>query len=121
MDKYTSWRQDKQKYHFFWKNTKSTMETLIARLNHVAYLMDMLRHFMSRLWMALHRTQLHKFTFLKSSKKDDLDFMLYFLKIAASKGVSLNSLSFRNPTHIYHSDASLYGIGGYNIILSGTA
>jgi hypothetical protein len=88
------------------------METFIGRLNHVAHLMDMLRHFMTRLWMALHHTQFHKFTFLTSSKKYDLNLMLYFLKIATSNGVSLNNLSFRKPTHIYHFDAYLHGIEG---------
>jgi hypothetical protein len=96
------------------------METLIGRLNHVAYLMDMLRHFMSRFHMALHRTTLHRFTFLRLCEKEDLKLMLYFLQIAALNGVSMNNLYFRKPTHIYRSDASLHGIGGYSI-LSGKA
>jgi hypothetical protein len=31
------------------------------------------------------------------------------------KGVSLNNLVFRKPTHILRSDSSLFGLGGYNI------
>jgi hypothetical protein len=42
--------------------------------------------------------------------------MQKFLIIAANKGVSLNTLSFRSPTHIYGSDASLHGLGGYNLL-----
>jgi hypothetical protein len=49
MDKYNTWCQDINNILSTGKVTKSTMETLIGRLNHVAYLMDMLRHLMSRL------------------------------------------------------------------------
>jgi hypothetical protein len=42
--------------------------------------------------------------------------MLFFLEKAHSKGVSMNNLSYRKPTHIYQSDSSLHGIGGYNIL-----
>lgn len=70
--------------------------------------------------MALQRTSLHRFTCLRACEKDDLILMLHYLKIAAFKGVSMNNLSFRKPTHLYRSDASLHGIGGYNV-LSGKA
>lgn len=93
------------------------MESLVGRLNHIAFLMHMLKHFMSRLWMALCWTQTHKFTYLKSTEKADLELMLFFLQIAALKGVSLNNLSFRKPTDIYRLDASLHGIRWFNILL----
>ena len=37
------------------------------------------------------------------------------ISIASTTGVSLNNLSFRTPTHLYRSNASLHGMGGYNI------
>jgi hypothetical protein len=116
MDKYTAWCQDINDIISSGKVKQSTMETLVGCLNHVAYLMDMLQHFMSRLRMALQRSSLHQFTILKTSEKDVLKLMIHFLHIAASKGVSVNNLSFRKPNHVYHSDASLHGIGGYNIL-----
>jgi len=45
--------------------------------------------------------------------------MLLFLNKAAD-GVSFNNLVFRKPTLIYRSDASEFGVGGYNIV-SGVA
>ncbi len=39
--------------------------------------------------------------------------MLGFLKIA-NKGISLNSIAFRQPTHIYRSDSCPTGLGGYS-------
>ena len=96
------------------------MDSLIGRLNHVSFLMDMLRHFMSRLRHALHRTVLHRSTYLSNCEKAGLGLMQHFLHIASTKGVSLNNLAYRQPTHFYRSDASLFGLGGYNI-LSGKA
>jgi hypothetical protein len=39
--------------------------------------------------------------------------MLGFLKIA-NKGISLNSIAFRQPMHIYRSDSCPAGLGGYS-------
>ncbi len=39
--------------------------------------------------------------------------MLGFLKIA-NKGINLNSIAFRQPTHIYRSDSCPAGLGGYS-------
>jgi hypothetical protein len=54
-------------------------------------------------------------TTLSSNELDDLrlhkDFLLY-----ANAGVSLNIISFRKPTCIYCSDASEFGLGGYNVL-----
>jgi hypothetical protein len=28
----------------------------------------------------------------------------------------MNNISYRRPAHIYYSDASLHGVGGYNVL-----
>jgi hypothetical protein len=66
------------------------------------------------------RATLNKFTFLRICEKEDLYIMLKFLEIATTEGIPMNNLIYRYPTHIYQSDASLFGLGGYNI-LSGRA
>jgi hypothetical protein len=43
----------------------------------------------------------------------DLEMFLGFLKIA-NDGISLNSIAFRRPTHIYRSDLCPAGLGGYS-------
>ncbi len=43
----------------------------------------------------------------------DLQMMLEFLKIA-NRGISLNIIAFRRPTHIYRSDSCPAGLGGYS-------
>ena len=43
----------------------------------------------------------------------DLELMLYFLE-KANKGIDLNMLAYRKPTHIYRSDSCPAGMGGYS-------
>ncbi len=95
---------------------ESTLEQTIGRLNHMAYLFDMLRHFLGRLREALQRSRINNWTSLKITEKQDIILMKQFLKKASLQGVSINNLTFRKPTHIYQSDASLHGLGGYNLL-----
>jgi hypothetical protein len=95
---------------------ESKLEKMIGCLNHIAYLFDMLRHFLSRLREALQRSRNNSWTSLKIAEKQDLILMKQFIKKASLQGVSINNLTFRKPTHIYQSDASLHGLGGYNLI-----
>ncbi len=53
MDKFAEWHSNIKEMLKNPKVNKNQMETLIGRLDHVAFLMDMLRHFMSRLRKAL--------------------------------------------------------------------
>jgi hypothetical protein len=39
--------------------------------------------------------------------------MLRFLDIA-KKGIDMNLIAFRKPTHIYRSDSCPFGLGGYS-------
>jgi hypothetical protein len=94
---------------------ESTLEELIGCLSHVASLMNMLRHFMSRLYQALHRSRHNGWTKLRLSEKEDLIIFQKFLHITTFHGVSMNNLTYRKPTHILRSDFSFFGLGGYNI------
>jgi hypothetical protein len=40
--------------------------------------------------------------------------MISFLD-SAKEGLLMNNLTYRKPTHLYRSDASEFGLGGYNI------
>lgn len=72
LGKYSEWCQDINTILSKGRANNATLKSLLSRLNHVAFLMDMLRHFMSRLWMDLLRTMLHKFTYLQSCEKDNV-------------------------------------------------
>jgi hypothetical protein len=45
----------------------------------------------------------------------DLHLLISFLNLA-KEGLPMNNLTFCKPTHLYRSDASEFGLGGYNVI-----
>jgi hypothetical protein len=114
-EKSTEWKTEIQKIISNPKTSMKQMESLIGRLDHVASIMDMLCHFMSRLRHALQRTRTTHFTTLTSHELNDLKLMQDFINIASTNGISLNNLTYRYPSHLYRSDASLHGLGGYNV------
>jgi len=57
------------------KVSMKQMESLIGRLDHVASIMDILWHFMSRLRHALQRTRATRYTTLNNSELEDLKFL----------------------------------------------
>jgi len=79
----------------------------------------MLRHFLGRLRHALFRASKHKWTNLCLCEISDLHNCLQMLD-HASTGVPINNITFRSPNIFYRSDASEFGIGGYNLV-SGSA
>lgn len=89
------------------------LKSFIGRLNHVTNIISILRHFIGRLCHALLRCSRRKWATLQICEKSDLHLCLSFLD-EAKKGISMNN-QFRKPTLILRSDASKFGIGGYNI------
>jgi hypothetical protein len=89
------------------------LERLIGRLNHAGFTIPMARHFLSRLRTAQYVASRKRHVRLTSDQRLDLELWVHFLDKAAS-GISLNLLSFRMPTHITRSDASIHGIGGFS-------
>jgi hypothetical protein len=120
MDKHFHWSSDIKKIIQTKKVTEPTLDSIIGRLNHVASVYEMMRHFFGRIRQALFRTKSNKWTSLRNCEKDDLEFMLQFLDHLTFTGVPINNVVFRKPSHVYRSDSSLFGLGGYNIV-SGTA
>ncbi len=91
------------------------IESIIGRLNHVAGIYLSMRHFLGRLYQAQFRASSSGWTSLTYNEKMDLNLMISFLN-HANEGLSMNLLTFRKPTILYRSDASEFGIGGYNIV-----
>jgi len=74
-----------------------------------------MRHFLGRISQAFYRANLSKgWMVLKDTKIQDFKLLQAFLDNAA-KGYSMNNIMFRKKTHIYHSDSSEFGMGGYNL------
>jgi len=72
MNKFTDWNENINSYLSNPRVDKKAMESLVGRLNHVAYIMDMLQHFMNRLRHSLQRSIKFRFTTLNSNKQEDL-------------------------------------------------
>jgi hypothetical protein len=91
----------------------------VGRLNHVAFIILMMRHFMSRLYTTMQSAE--KATncqaFISVDVKHDLKLHKTFLTWAAA-GLSMNLITYRTPTIYYRLDACEHGIGGYNICTS---
>ncbi len=94
-------------------STAKVIKANIGRLIHLGLAIPFVRHSMSRL-RDLHTTAKRRrsvkinYEFLK-----DLEMFLGFLKFA-NDGISLNSIAFQRPTHIYKSDSCPAGLGGYS-------
>jgi hypothetical protein len=71
--------------------------------------------FLSRLRNALFRSSKSGWTSLSLIERNDLDLMINFLN-KANSGISINNVVYRKLTQIYRSDASEFGIGGYNLV-----
>jgi hypothetical protein len=113
-DKRKQWKQDIEKLISAPKTKHKDIESTIGRLNHVAGIYNPMRHFLGRLYQAQFRATKLGWTCLFYNEKMDLHLMTSCLDYA-NQGISMNVLTFRQPTIIYHSDASKFGIGGYNI------
>jgi hypothetical protein len=114
-DKYKRWTEDINRMITSSKTSHDSLESTIGRLNHVAGIMPMLRHFLGRLRHALFRSSKHKWTKFRLCKVADLHICLQMLDYA-KKGILINNIVFQKPNVFYRSDASEFGIGGYNLI-----
>jgi hypothetical protein len=92
-----------------------TLESLIGRLQHAAVMFTPGKHFLSRLYSALSRAKITKFTRLSKIEIEDLKLWKNYLK-QAYKGVSMNLVIQQEPDVILLTDASTSkGLGGYNV------
>jgi len=114
-DKHQKWSHDINKMISLRRSSYELLESTIGRLNHTAGILPMLRHFLGRLRHALFRSSNHKWTNFRLCEISDLHICLTMLDHAAT-GISINNIVFRKPTTFYRSDASEFGLGGYNLI-----
>ena len=93
--------------------TFSQLDTLIGRLTHISVIFPHVLHFLGRLRRLCHAAVKRRRVCLHTIHKEDLALLLLFLE-TAHKGININLVTFRTPTHVYYSDACPAGLGGYN-------
>jgi hypothetical protein len=102
-NKYVAWTEAIKKMISVKASTAKEIEANIGRLVHLGLAILSVHHFMSRL-RDLHTT---------AKRRRSVKINCECLKIAKD-GISLNSIAFRRPTHIYRSDSCPAGLGGYS-------
>ena len=111
--KHLAWRDDILRLLRARGATRSELDTLVGRLNHVGCIIPAARHFLSRLRDRLWKARRHGRQRFDSEDAEDLNLWLRFLRRAAD-GMSMNLLTCRCPTHEHTSDACEHGIGGWS-------
>ena len=112
-NKFIAWSNAIRQMQKDGKVAPKELESTIGRLTHLGMILPFVFHFMSRL-RELHRRSLNRRTIaINETCKADLHLMQTFLQ-AARKGVSMNLIAYRKPTHAYRSDSCPAGLGGYS-------
>ena len=89
------------------------IESLVGRLNHCGYIIPLARNFLHPIRSILSSTSKRKHNI---SKKESNYLRLWqnFLNYA-NRGISINNIVYRRPTHIRWDDSCPVGIGGVSI------
>ena len=113
-DKFTAWSSTIQSILDKGTSNQKELETMIGRQTHAANIMPMARHFICRIRYAQSKMLYseHEYT-LKKNVLLDLKLALEILE-KASKGISMNLLTFRLPIVAHFVDAAEHGLGGCN-------
>ena len=102
--KFIAWIEAIEKILKDGTTTAKVLETNIGRLVHLGLAIPFVHYFMSRL-RDLHVTAKKRHGVkINGEHQKDLVLMLDFLK-KSCEGISLNSIAFKKPTHIYRSDS----------------
>ena len=97
------------------ETTASELETIIGRLNHIGYILPTARHFLIRLRKLQSAARFKHQIHIPKLVIKELELWKNFLQ-TAKKGISMNLLTYRQPTHVYRSDACKHGLGGLSAL-----
>ena len=111
--KYIAWSKSIKDILRAGKTNHASLDTLIGRLNHLCVILPHTLHFLSRIRKLCLQSTRRRFVTLKHVHIADMNLFLQFLK-KANSGVNLNLVAFRQPTHVFYSDACPRGLGGYS-------
>jgi hypothetical protein len=118
-DKFDAWMQDLISLRTSRVITYEGIDSLVGRLNHVAFIIPLARHFLTRFRELIDRNKPQNQQ-ITISRQLGLDTELWerFLR-KASQGISMNRITIRQPTKLAVSDSCPFGIGGF--LLDGRA
>jgi len=112
--KYIAWEESIAQILRDGFTTHKALQTLVGRLTHLSLIMQLILHFLSRLRFLESKSSNRRKVTISPPIANDLKLAQEFL-LKAHKGIDMNLLTFRKPTHIYRADACPWGIGGFSI------
>ncbi|KAL9183869.1 hypothetical protein ACHAXT_004725 [Thalassiosira profunda] len=112
-NKYVAWTTAINEILSRGTSTAKELEVNVGRLVHTGMVIPHIKHFLSRLRELQFRAKKKRQIKLDDKCTDDLKLMLVFLE-KARRGISMNLISYRKPTHVYRSDSCPHGLGGYS-------
>ena len=99
-DKFEAWSADLRAIIATSRCTYSELESTLGRLNHVAYITPLARHFLNKLRLRLHhRRHKNQQITLTAEEVADLALWVLFLEQAHS-GILMNRVTTRRPSQL---------------------
>ena len=111
--KFKAWSKDLTNMLTTKRTTYAELDTNIGRLTHVSAVLQPILHFISRIRHLKDRSHNRRDIIIPAPVLEDIKLFIKMLAIV-HKGISMNLVTYRSPTHLYRSDACPAGIGGYN-------
>ena len=111
-DKFTTWIISLQVMKSDLRVFRESLRTMLGRLNHTAYVVPLVRHFLGRLYQALAVAKRIRSVKLQLAQVQDIEFWISFLHLA-HQGLSINHITFRSVQRLIRVDDCPQGLGGY--------
>jgi len=115
VDKQKAWNNDIVNMLKDGTTNAKQLESMIGRFNHVGFIIPTARYFINRLRHLLFRCEKYGKQTIKKWESDDLKLWQYFLQKSATNGISFNNICFTKYNIHTLTDASEYGLGGFNV------
>ena len=109
-DKCSTWTSTIRSILASGQTNHNIMETLEGRLNHCGYIIPLALHFLHKIRLLTRRCSKSTVNITKIERRY-LHIWIRFLA-SANKGISINNIIYRRPTHIRWDDSCPIGIGG---------
>ena len=122
LDKFKSWQNDINSILQYKNGSIEEIECLIGRLNHAASVLPLARYYLNRIRHTIPQPTMNKprcqtkshRKWLTKSTLEDLQLFHDTILPKIHRGININLLTYRRPTHILFSDACPQGLGGYS-------
>lgn len=114
-DKHRNWCHEIDKIIKSGKVQGKKLESLIGKLSHASVAIPMSRYYLGRFYVSL--LKFYNKWEERNLHKDDIRYLLMWKEFLnqAREGISMNKLTYRQPTNHVVTDACPHGIGGLSI------